>query len=481
MRIDESILKDFVARLIRYRKLTKHGFVPEDWPDDPTLARWSAHWRKNWAKLSTTQKPVLKGAGFVYRKPDVYWFCRYYEMKHFLMTNTVTDVKRDKNKKLYNWYYTVKVDFDNGNLEPFKKNLLKQIGLDFHPRRLKPDDAWRVQFNKLAAFKKKHGHCRVPSNSSQLRSLYDWTCMQRRKDGQNLLTTERKKMLNTIGFVWRKEIQEKRNDRWESMFQQLVAYKQQSGTTIVSSIDARYHQLRVWTDKQRKYFDQMSAPRKKKLLSIGFRSKRELASEKDSKWETMFRQLKTFYRKYKHSRVPVRSKEFPKLGTWVLTQRKHKDKLSKDKRKKLMQLRFVWDIQEHIKQSINRHWDEKFSLMEEFYRQHGHVKITDRHRIRGMVRWMITQRKNKYKLSPEQVGKLNSVKFEWSISTEKYREELFANHYNDLLKYYQKHGNCNVPILYAENPSLGRWVHNIKKNKIKLTANMRGRLRKLGL
>lgn len=478
MRIDEGILKEFINKLTQYRKLTGHGFVPVDWPEDPRLAQWSSYWRANWAKLSITQRRLLKEAGFVYTKAEISWFLRYYELRHFLQTHKITDLTR-QSKKLYDWYYGAKADAKNDKLGALRTKLLQEIGVNFEERRPTPDKIWMLRYNELAAFRQKHGHSKVPSNIDSLRPLYDWTCIQRRREVQRRLPDRQRKLLEEIDFVWRTAIEKNRKDRWEAYFQQLIAYKKKFGTTIVTSIDTQYHSLRVWTDKQRQHFETLDSTRRKKLLSIGFRSKRELKSEKDHKWEEMFQRLKMFYNKYKHSRVPVRSKEFSKLGDWVAEQRENKDKLSKDKRKKLMQLKFEWNIQEYLQNEINRHWEEKFKQMEEFYRQHGHSRITQRHRIRGMVRWMQTQRKNKFKLSPEQVKKLNSVRFEWTVNRDTLRQERFDHHYNDLLVYYQKHGNCDVPIGYEENPSLGTWVYHIKKHRIKLTGSMRYRLEKI--
>jgi hypothetical protein len=41
------------------------------------------------------------------------------------------------------------------------------------------------------------------------------------------------------------------------------------------------------------------------------------------------------------------------------------------------------------------------------------------------------------------------------------RETVVGNqYYTALVQYKKQHGNCEVPQLYKEDPSLGSWVHN---------------------
>ena len=55
-------------------------------------------------------------------------------------------------------------------------------------------------------------------------------------------------------------------------------------------------------------------------------------------------------------------------------------------------------------------------------------------------------------------------------------EKMFAK----LEKYRQQHGDCLVPYRYKEDPSLGRWVSNQRRNCSKLNSIRRDRLDSIG-
>jgi hypothetical protein len=58
--------------------------------------------------------------------------------------------------------------------------------------------------------------------------LGSWVQSQRRYYRNNALSDHRVNILNSIGFVWNTL-----DNRWDEMFQRLVAYKKQRGSTLV--------------------------------------------------------------------------------------------------------------------------------------------------------------------------------------------------------------------------------------------------------
>jgi hypothetical protein len=68
--------------------------------------------------------------------------------------------------------------------------------------------SWLERFRELVAFKKRHGHCLVPTNYSENPKLGTWIHHQRRqykkrKEGKTChITDDRISALNRIGFVW---------------------------------------------------------------------------------------------------------------------------------------------------------------------------------------------------------------------------------------------------------------------------------------
>ncbi len=62
------------------------------------------------------------------------------------------------------------------------------------------------------------------------------------------------------------------------------------------------------------------------------------------------------------------------------------------------------------------------------------------------------------------------------------QSDRWERRFQELVEFEKTHGHCNVPILWPENPKLGRWVDNQRKfyRKRKLSKEREYRLRKLG-
>jgi len=63
-------------------------------------------------------------------------------------------------------------------------------------------------------------------------------------------------------------------------------------------------------------------------------------------------------------------------------------------------------------------------------------------------------------LSAERIRRLEALGFVWN-PLETFWEEMFTA----LVQYKEKHGDCNVPITWPENPQLGRWIANQRTSK----------------
>lgn len=57
-------------------------------------------------------------------------------------------------------------------------------------------------------------------------------------------------------------------------------------------------------------------------------------------------------------------------------------------------------------------------------------------------------------LVQNRIAKLEEIGFNFTVHTDKWMDQ-----YNMLKAYKEKHGDCQVPTHYAENPKLGRWTH----------------------
>ncbi len=83
-------------------------------------------------------------------------------------------------------------------LPPDRKRRLENIGFVWN----KFDWLWEQNFAALKAFKRRHGHCRVPAlyKGGKLK-LGLWVTTQRRN--RSKMSRERRQRLDNIGFIWR--------------------------------------------------------------------------------------------------------------------------------------------------------------------------------------------------------------------------------------------------------------------------------------
>jgi hypothetical protein len=118
-------------------------------------------------------------------------------------------------------------------------------------------------------------------------------------------------------------------DRWERGFKALSKFRKRNRHCRPS----RYHlegkfKLGQWVVTQRYLKDDLSIERKRRLDAIGF-----VWDWLDHLWEQNFSALKKFKRRKGHCCVPIIYKEGDlKLGWWVATQRRNRNKMSAERR-----------------------------------------------------------------------------------------------------------------------------------------------------
>ncbi len=64
------------------------------------------------------------------------------------------------------------------------------------------DSSWNALFDALVEFKRKHGHCDVPTHWSENPRLAKWVVAQRHRKKEGSLSPLRVERLETLGFVW---------------------------------------------------------------------------------------------------------------------------------------------------------------------------------------------------------------------------------------------------------------------------------------
>jgi hypothetical protein len=211
--------------------------------------------------------------------------------------------------------------------------------------------------------------------------------------------------------------------------------------------------------------------------------------------------LRKYRRKHGDCNVPRGWTEDPQLGDWVNYQRQGKKALDHGepskgmtaaRAAKLEALGFAWElsaatISKQISEGArdDAGWEAQLAKLAAYKRRHGDCNVP-----RGWTedpplgRWVGTQRKFKKALdhgepsegmNAARVGRLDALSFAWQLSAAAISKQNVREGSRDdagweaqlakLKTYKQKHGDCNVPQCWAEDPPLGRWVGTQRKFK----------------
>jgi len=192
-------------------------------------------------------------------------------------------------------------------------------------------DQWEEMFSQLLDYYLHHGHCNIPAQYSTNPKLGRWVTVQRHihnqkkrtNDKSPAMSSNRIKMLESIGFVWSSP----KRSTWSEMFSKLESYKSKHGDCLVPQNFPEDPKLGRWVDKQRHCYKCRNEKRPtpltmkqiEKMESIGF----VWSVNKQHNWAEMFQQLEEYRKIHGDCLVQANFKENPKLGRWVSQQRHH--------------------------------------------------------------------------------------------------------------------------------------------------------------
>ena len=133
-------------------------------------------------------------------------------------------------------------------------------------------------------------------------------------------------------------------------------------------------------------------------------------SHSETLWNAWIRRLINYKKNYGDMLVTASytTGDGYKLGTWVLYQRTHKEKLSLERFNQLDKLEgWVWSVHSSI-------WDMQFKKLQAFANENGDCKLpydwSVHDRYIQLRSWVTKQRTNKEKLKIQQIKKLESLK-----------------------------------------------------------------------
>lgn len=447
-------------KLLEFKKKNGHCNVPDRWPEDPQLGRWVGKQRtkRNRGLLSNKRIERLNKIGFIWDVLAANWEEMFEYLLEFKKQNGHCNIpsRWPENHRLSRWVFTQREFWKNGKLGEDRINRLEAVGFEWNIL----ETNWNKMFSALLKFKEKNGHCKVPRTWPGNPDLSYWVSKQRENYRKKLLSPDRIEHLQQIGFIW-----DTIQNSWEENYSALIEFKSATGNCDVPDKWPMNLKLSHWVGKQRSDWKKkhLSADRIEKLNAIGF-----TWDPLDAVWNKMYWMLQEFNKNNGHCNVPRNWSENIKLSRWVTRIRKlWKDgKLSQERIKQLESLGFTIIDHDAIK---NDTWEKMFSSLCDFKNIHGHCKVPHQwHQNPESANWVSNQRqmKRKNRLNSDSLRKLNQIGFIWHT-----RENLWEKRFAELLEFKKAYDHCNVPKDWSENPKLGTWVNNQRRNKKKNILN----------
>lgn len=208
--------------------------------------------------------------------------------------------------------------------------------------------------------------------------------------------------------------------KWLTRYNELKRYKQVHGHCCVPQDVQEHKQLSAWVRTQKQQYKlmkegkhcHMSQPRVDLLNEIEFEWS---GVKRDQFWKDRYNELVLFHSKTGHTRVPEKYPAAPQLHSWVSLQRRQL-KLKREGKK-------------------NKLTDDRLKLLE---------ALGMEFQIRNTATWM------------DRFAELKGKFFIYSLRSTPCFHVVTYFPSCIIAEYKEKHGDCNVPQKYPDNPSLGR-------------------------
>lgn len=267
----------------------------------------------------------------------------------------------------------------------------------------------------------------------------------------------------------RSRLVEQTTESWMFWYGLLERFAKEQGHCRVSQryITDDGYRLGAWASNQRQYRHSLSIERRTRLEQLGFSW-----DVNQEAWEEGYGSLKVYRSREGHCRVPRNhfEGEFP-LGLWVNNQRARADYITADRRSRLDQIGFSWNV-------LSDQWETAFTYLKRFREREGHCRVPYSHIEEGfhLGNWVSNQRKEASKIAGSLRNRLNEIGFVWNPNLESW--EVGIAH---LKTFKEREGHCVVPVSHREDAYLlGQWVSDQRKRKEELSVERQEALEGLG-
>ena len=512
--------EDRLEELTEYRSRFGNCDVSAAWPENPSLAAWVSRMRRRRRedRLSESQIVSLDSLGFSWCKREDLndpWKLRLQQLADYKRRFGHCNVSAtwEENPSLGVWINHVRAlrrqgrlsveriaaldairfawSLRNRTVRQFDWNGVRAIRRarvqELRNRTVRRFD-WNAMFSEFVAIQKEQD---TPRPILKAYRLVQWAARMRRDKVSGKLTERQIKALDAIGFEWTTL-----NDRWNSMLVALADYHRTYGDCNVPKNWPGNPRLGSWVRTQlQKFRDETIHPElRQRLEELGFDFSEVTSHEyrredgftallsaihnkpkrtaDECRWEDGFTALQQYKAQHGHCNVPSQPEENPTLAAWISVQRARMKagSLTEQQIQRLNELGFIWDLHEFK-------WRRMYDELTAYKLKNGHcwIPISCPKNPR-LASWVSAQR-NAIKeggLSKERISLLDAIGFIWrkdsSSPTEigfvgSLHDQKWQQMFDELVKYKQQYGNCDIPMNWPTSPRLAGWVSSQRTAK----------------
>ena len=351
--------------------------------------------------------------------------------------------------------------------------------------------SWEESFQRLVHYKSEFGHVNVPVSykTPDGLSLGCWCNTQRRIYRGNLngiLTEERIKKLNSIGFLWNPK-----EESWMENYQAAAAfYREHHHLDIKCSfVTTDGVKLGNWISMNRTAFSKrkLSQERIQLLQKIGM-----IWDADEYHWMQNYEICRDYYLKH-NRRIPGNyvAEDGSLPGRWLTrTINNHINRAPQDAPLRDDQIKLLEEIGVIFEKKSDAAWNRAIAAAEEYFFTYGNLDVPPDYVSGSGVKlrsWLDYQRRSyagmtHSTLSEERKVQLDRLDFDWELRK---KEDTWPSYYRSLQEYMNTHGGQMPLQKYVDDQGLklGYWLSNqrVKYRRGELESEYERLLRKLGV
>lgn len=390
------------AALASFAEVQGHAKVPRYFlAGGINLGNWVAEQRVSRSKMTDERRQRLAALpGWSWNAVEESW------MQHLELLRAYADREGHANVpvdyvedglKLGQW--TRLRRREHKKLAPERQAVLESIPGWFWGR--KADHIWEQKFYLLRQYADREGHARPPyDHLEDGEKLGQWVVTQR-SERTNISPVRRARLEELPGWSWMVS-----QDVWDERYGLAKRFADREGHSRVPQkhVEAGIA-LGSWVSVQREKREALTRERRAELEALpGW-----TWDPHEDRWRRGYELVRKFGDREGHTRVPDRHVEDGiNIGSWVLTQRTNRDKLSTERRELLEALPgWVWD-------AYADRWQQGYTRLVKYTDEHGTSQVPNRYETEDgfqLGQWVnaLRPRKKNGSLRPENAKQVEEL------------------------------------------------------------------------